>query len=69
VRLSREGFREYAGGALWVWPSLASQAALILGLAISQITISPQSPLAPLAFQGPETMREHCLRLSHSSSA
>jgi hypothetical protein len=60
VRLSREGFREYAGGALWVWPSLASLAALILGLAISQITISPQSPLAPLAFQGPETMREHC---------
>jgi uncharacterized membrane protein len=52
VRLSREGFREYAGGALWVWPSLASLAALILGLAISQITISPQSPLAPLAFQG-----------------
>src|SRR5215211_1548528 len=50
--LSREGFREYVGGALWVWPSIASLAALVLGLAISQVTIDPQSQLAPLAFQG-----------------
>ena len=49
---SREGLREYVGGALWVWPSVASIVALIVGLAVSQIRISPQSPLAPLAFQG-----------------
>jgi uncharacterized membrane protein len=49
---SREGLREYVGGALWVWPSIASIVALVLGLAVSQISISPQSPLAPLAFQG-----------------
>lgn len=49
---SREGLREYVGGALWVWPSVASIVALILGLAVSQISISPQSALAPLAFQG-----------------
>jgi uncharacterized membrane protein len=50
--LSREGLREYVGGALWVWPGIASLAALVLGLAISQVTIDPQSPLAPLAFEG-----------------
>jgi uncharacterized membrane protein len=49
---SREGLREYVGGALWVWPSIASIVALVLGLAVSQVSISPQSPLAPLAFQG-----------------
>jgi len=49
---SREGFREYASGALWVWPSIASLAALIAGSVMGQIVISPQSPLAPLAFQG-----------------
>jgi uncharacterized membrane protein len=31
---------------------MASLVALILGLAVSQIRISPQSPLAPLAFEG-----------------
>jgi uncharacterized membrane protein len=49
---SREGLREYVGGALWVWPSVASIVSLVVGLAVSQIRISPQSPLAPLAFQG-----------------
>jgi uncharacterized membrane protein len=49
---SREGFREYASGALWVWPSIASIAALITGSVMGQIIISPRSPLAPLAFQG-----------------
>jgi uncharacterized membrane protein len=52
VMFSREGLREYAGGALWVWPTVASVIALILGLTVSQIRISPQSPLAPLAFEG-----------------
>src|SRR5829696_3598954 len=52
VMLSREGFREYASGALWVWPSIASIAALITGSVMGQIIISPRSPLAPLAFQG-----------------
>ena len=47
--LSREGFREYASGALWVWPSIASIAALITGSVMGQIIISPRSPLAPLA--------------------
>jgi uncharacterized membrane protein len=50
--LSRESVREYVGGALWVWPGVASLAALILGLAVSQIDVSPESPLAPLAFEG-----------------
>jgi uncharacterized membrane protein len=50
--LTREGLREYVGGALWVWPGVASLVALILGLVMSQVTIGPQSPLAPLAFQG-----------------
>jgi uncharacterized membrane protein len=49
---SREGFREYASGALWVWPSIASLGALITGSVMGQIIISPRSPLAPLAFQG-----------------
>lgn len=35
---SREGLREYVGGALWVWPSIASIVALVLGLAVSQIS-------------------------------
>src|SRR5215217_1862210 len=46
VMLSREGFREYASGALWVWPSIASIAALITGSVMGQIIISPRSPLA-----------------------
>ena len=50
--LSRESVREYVGGALWVWPVVASLAALALGLVMGQIIISPQSPLAPLGFQG-----------------
>src|SRR5215203_4051674 len=52
VMFSREGFREYASGALWVWPSIASIVALITGSVMGQIIISPRSPLAPLAFQG-----------------
>jgi uncharacterized membrane protein len=50
--LSREELQEYVGGALWVWPTVASLVALILGLTVSQINVSPQSPLAPLAFEG-----------------
>jgi len=49
---SRERFGEYASGALWVWPTIASAAALVAGSVMGQITISPQSPMAPLAFQG-----------------
>jgi uncharacterized membrane protein len=46
VMLSREELQEYVGGALWVWPTVASLVALILGLTVSQINVSPQSPLA-----------------------
>jgi len=49
---SREVVREYVGGSLWVWPTVASLVALLIGLTVSQIRISPQSPLAPLAFEG-----------------
>jgi uncharacterized membrane protein len=52
VKFSREGLREYAGGALWVWPGVASVVALVLGLVMGKIIIGPDSPLAPLAFQG-----------------
>ena len=50
--LNREVIREYVSGSLWVWPSVASLVALVLGLTMSQIRISPQSSLAPLAFEG-----------------
>jgi uncharacterized membrane protein len=52
VKFSREGLREYVSGALWVWPGVASVIALIAGLLIGKIIIGPESPLAPLAFQG-----------------
>jgi uncharacterized membrane protein len=52
VKFSREGLREYASGALWMWPGVASVIALIAGLLIGKIIIGPESPLAPLAFQG-----------------
>ena len=47
-----EAFREYVRGALWVFPSLAALGALIAGSTLSQIEIGPDSPLAPIAFQG-----------------
>lgn len=50
--LSREGLREYAGGSLWVLPSVASLVAVIAGLTMSQVRISPNSRWAALAFQG-----------------
>ncbi|MDP9223017.1 MAG: DUF2254 domain-containing protein [Actinomycetota bacterium] len=48
----REALREYASGALWVLPSVSALAALVAGYAVSHIDIGPDSPLAPLAFQG-----------------
>jgi uncharacterized membrane protein len=44
--------REYVGGALWVLPGVAGLLALVVGYAISQIDVSPGSPLNLLAFQG-----------------
>jgi uncharacterized membrane protein len=48
----RGKFGEYLSGALWFWPGIASLVALIAGLIMGRIILSPDSPLAPLAFQG-----------------
>jgi uncharacterized membrane protein len=37
---------------LWVLPGASALLALLVGFAVSQIDVSPGSPLAPLAFQG-----------------
>jgi uncharacterized membrane protein len=50
--MDREALREYAGGALWVLPSIAGVAALAVGSVITQIDVPPDSPLALFAFQG-----------------
>lgn len=47
-----ESVREYVNGSLWVLPGAASIAALLVGLAVSQIQVAPDSRWAPLAFQG-----------------
>jgi uncharacterized membrane protein len=54
VRLSVtwSGVKEYLSGALWVLPSAAALAALVVGFAMSQVTVSPGSMLDRLAFQG-----------------
>src|SRR4029453_6662893 len=54
VRLSVAwpGVKEYLSGALWVLPSAAALAALGVGFAMSQVTVSPGSMLDRLAFQG-----------------
>jgi uncharacterized membrane protein len=50
--MRREALREYAGGALWVLPSVAAALALVVGYGISHITVQPGSFLSRLAFQG-----------------
>jgi len=49
---SRGAVREYVKGSLWVWPGISAVAALLVGFAVSQINVSEDSALAPLAFQG-----------------
>ncbi len=44
--------KEYVNGALWVLPSAAALVALVVGFAMSQVTVSPDSILERLAFQG-----------------
>ena len=44
--------KEYVNGALWVLPSAAALVALVVGFAMSQVTVSPGSVLERLAFQG-----------------
>ena len=44
--------KEYVNGALWVLPSAAALVALVVGFAMSQVTVSPGSILERLAFQG-----------------
>src|SRR5262245_54460658 len=48
----REALREYAAGSLWVWPTVAAVVALVAGALLSQVTLGPDSVLAPVAFQG-----------------
>ena len=50
--MTREAAKERLRGALWALPTLAVFLALILGSVLSGITISPDSGLAPLVFQG-----------------
>src|SRR6476659_4421811 len=47
--IRRDAIREYATGSLWVLPSISAVLALIIGWLVSQINVSPGSPLA---FQG-----------------
>jgi len=50
--IRREVLREYAGGSLWVLPSIAALVALVAGSALSLVHVGPDSALAPLVFQG-----------------
>src|SRR6478609_4316887 len=50
--ISRDAIREYATGSLWVLPGMSAVLALLVGFGVSHIDVSPDSPLAPLAFQG-----------------
>jgi uncharacterized membrane protein len=54
VRLSVAWYtlKEYVSGALWVLPSVAGLAALVVGFVMSQVTVAPGSSLDRLAFQG-----------------
>lgn len=50
--VTSESVREYVNGSLWVLPGAAAISALALGLAVSRIELAPESPWAPLAFEG-----------------
>ena len=50
--MRREAVREYTGSALWVLPFLAGNAAILLGLAVSQVEPAAGTLLARLEFQG-----------------
>src|SRR3954453_5747686 len=43
---SREAFREYATGSLWVLPGGSAALALVVGFILSRIHVGPGSPLA-----------------------
>src|SRR4051795_801470 len=43
---SREAFREYATGSLWVLPGISAVLALVVGFILSRIHVDPGSPLA-----------------------
>ncbi len=50
--VTRDDLREYAAGALWVWPGVASVGALAAGLIMGQVQAAPGPVLSRLAFQG-----------------
>ncbi len=50
--IRREAIREFAGGSLWLLPSIAALIAMVAGYTISHIRVADGSPLARLAFQG-----------------
>lgn len=52
MTVQRDATWEYLRGALWVIPSLAVLAALLVGSVLSLVDIGPDSPLHPLVFQG-----------------
>jgi uncharacterized membrane protein len=41
---SREAFREYATGSLWVLPGISAVLALVVGFILSRIHVGPGSP-------------------------
>ena len=43
---------DYLGGALWVLPTLSVLVFLLAGALLSRVSVDPDSPLWPLAFQG-----------------
>jgi uncharacterized membrane protein len=52
TKIRREAISEYAAGSLWVRPTVAALVAIVAGALLSQVTIGPDSRLAPVAFQG-----------------
>jgi uncharacterized membrane protein len=50
--ITRDDVREYAAGALWVWPGVASLGALTAGLVMGRVDTAPGPVLSRLAFQG-----------------
>ncbi len=50
--MNREALREYAGGSLWLLPSVSAAVALVVGGTVSQFNIAADSPWAKFAFQG-----------------
>ena len=58
--IRRGAVREYVNGSLWVWPGISALAALLVGFVVSQIDVTPGSPLAPWRSRAPRTTPGRC---------